>query len=72
MEIFLLPRDGKGEYFGQGNRYVCFANGSLVGEYKTRTQAERGFLSKERVEGGIEKKDYLGISENLRTYLWAP
>ncbi len=70
MEIFLLPRDGHGEYFGQGNRYVCFDNGVLVGEFKTRTQAERGFLTKERVVGGVEKRDYQGIAENLRTYQW--
>ncbi len=66
MKIFLVPCDGKNELFGQGNRYVCFDNQDLVGEFNTRTQAENAFLKGVRVENGVKFKDYLGIDEDFR------
>ena len=70
MEIFNIPKDGYGIQFVGGSRYVCFDNGELVGEFTTRSQAEAGFLRKTRVPDGVRKRYYLGISENLRTYVW--
>jgi hypothetical protein len=70
IEIFNIPCNGRGEQFEGGSRYVCFDGGLLVGEFKSSTEAEKGFLNKGRVVDGINKRDYLGIDEKLRTYQW--
>jgi hypothetical protein len=66
MEVFRLYRDGKGEWFPNGARYVVFDNNALVGEFDTLTKADKAFEDGVRVEGGIRKQDYIGIDEKLR------
>ena len=68
MIIFHIPCDGYGNLFGQGNRCVCFDNQDLVGEFRTRTQAETAFLKGVRIEGGVKLIDYVGIDEDLRAH----
>lgn len=66
MIIFGIPRDGYGEYFTGGNRYVCFDHQELVGEFTTSTQANLAFLRGDRVPNGIELRHYLGVPEIMR------
>jgi hypothetical protein len=66
MSIYLLYKDGFGNDFLKAPKYVCFRGEELVGEFSTRTEAERNFLLGRIVLDGVTRRNYLGIDADLR------